>query len=140
MAFLAVSFFSHYTTPHISVEAEGAVEPHTRSPGVSGASGLVGEKLAGICNTQVTSLRTQEGRLGSGRLAALSSRGDTCPGVSRLSQFLLLPRPRPLPSWLRALRAGERGKPIDISGIDCSTLRHRLQSPADFSVDRLAEV
>ena len=81
-----------------------------------------------------------KGRLDGGRSAALSSRQHSRPKFPSQSQFLHLPRPRPLPSLRRALRAGKRRKPIDISEVDCSDLRRRRQSPADFSVDRRAVV
>lgn len=96
------------------------------TPGISGASGRAGEKLTGIYSSQVTSLRIQERRLDSGHPATISSRGRSWPKFSRQCEFLRFPRPRPLPSGRRALRAGKRRKPIAISRIDCSTLRRRI--------------
>lgn len=126
-AFLSVSFFSHYTTPHISLKGKLSHTLDHLQP--LGASGQAGEKLTRVSKTHVTSPRTQEGVLGSCGPAAPSSRGHSWPKVSSQSQFLQLPRPLPLLSRLRALRAGKQGKPIDISGINYSTLRRRRQSP-----------
>lgn len=149
VAFLVVVLFfseSHNTSTKflwMLYERFGCIFDHPEKKlstgATSGASGRASEKLESICNSQVNREDLSIVNLVVTARQLFAATGISGQGFPPIS-VPLSPEAPPTFEPRRALWAGKRWKPIDISGIDCSALRLCRQNPVDFPVDRRAVV